>query len=137
VSRSGLKNPYQNYVINHLEKQGVNSKIWKGDALQEENVLKIISMAQKMGEIEGVFHLAMILKDKIFTNFSEEDFLEVVETKYLMAKHFDKLSRIICPNLEYFVVFSSIVSLFGELLHLFNKKKYCVQIYDFSKYGLS
>jgi hypothetical protein len=64
VSRSGLTNPYQNYVINHLEKQGVNSKIRKGYALKEENVLEIISMAQKMGQIEGIFHLAMILKDK-------------------------------------------------------------------------
>jgi hypothetical protein len=79
--------------------------------------MDIIISAQKMGEIEGIFHLAMILKDRLFTNLTIEEFSEVVETKYLMAKHFDKLTRIVCLNLEYFVVFSSIASQIGKFLN--------------------
>jgi hypothetical protein len=70
-----------------------------------------------MGDIEGIFHLAMILKDRIFTNLTIEEFSEVAETKYLMAKYFDKLTRKVCPNLEYFVVFSSVASQIGKFLN--------------------
>ena len=86
---------------------GVTIKIWSGYSFEEDQVFDIIMTAEKFAPVGGIFHLAMVLKDTPFVNMSKEDFDIVITTKYKILQHFDKLTRVMCKDLEYFVVFST------------------------------
>jgi len=62
----------------------------------------------KIGQIGGIFNLAIILKDSIFENQDATNFAECMAPKATATKYLDELSRILCPVLQYFVVFSSL-----------------------------
>ena len=62
----------------------------------------------KLGQIGGIFNLAVTLKDSILENQDQIMFEECMGPKATATKHLDKLSRKLCPYLQYFVVFSSV-----------------------------
>ena len=62
----------------------------------------------KLGPVGGIFNLAVILKDSIFDNQDVEKFVECMAPKAVATKHLDELTRKLCPELQYFVVFSSV-----------------------------
>lgn len=64
--------------------------------------------AQLLGEVDGIFNLAVTLHDDIFDNQTPNSFSECMSTKADATNHLDKLSRKICPKITYFVVFSSV-----------------------------
>lgn len=59
------------------------------------------------GQVGGIFNLAVLLRDSIFENQTEEKFIECFAPKALATRYLDELSRIMCASLQYFVVFSS------------------------------
>lgn len=61
-----------------------------------------------MGPVGGIFNLAVVLKDCIFSNQNVNQFLECFAPKAIATTYLDDLSRIYCPELEHFVVFSSV-----------------------------
>lgn len=69
---------------------------------------QLIRDSIKLGPVGGIFNLAVVLKDNIFANQDAEKFAEVMAPKAVATKHFDELSRVLCPELQYFVVFSSV-----------------------------
>ena len=52
--------------------------------------------------------MAVVLKDGIFDNQDVENFITSMAPKAVATKHLDELSRVLCPELQYFVVFSSV-----------------------------
>lgn len=110
TSRSGPREPYQHYAIDRLKKSGVDVNIWKGQGSTQSEVEDILLAANKMGPIGGIFHLAMVLIDGLMENQTLENFSQAANTKILQAHLLDQFSRKMCPQLDYFVVFSSIVS---------------------------
>lgn len=56
----------------------------------------------------GIFNLAVTLRDGIFANQSSKQFLECFSPKAIATKYLDELSRVLCPGLEYFTIFSSV-----------------------------
>lgn len=52
--------------------------------------------------------MAVQLRDGLIENLSTENFVECMAPKACATQHLDDISRHICPNLRYFVVFSSI-----------------------------
>ena len=62
----------------------------------------------KLGPVGGIFNLAVVLKDGIFDNQDVENFITSMAPKAVATKHLDELSRVLCPELQYFVVFSSV-----------------------------
>jgi len=62
----------------------------------------------KLGPVGAIFNLAGVLRDGIFENLDEEMFNESLAPKAIGTKYLDKVSRILCPNLKQFVVFSSV-----------------------------
>jgi fatty acid synthase, animal type len=62
----------------------------------------------KLGPVGGIFNLAVILQDSIFDNQVAEKFVESMRPKAVATKHLDEISRVLCPELQYFVVFSSV-----------------------------
>lgn len=51
--------------------------------------------------------MAVILNDNILENQSADKFFESFGPKVFATRYLDELSRSLCPNLKYFVVFSS------------------------------
>ncbi len=70
--------------------------------------------AMKLGPVGGIFNLAGVIKDSLFTKMDEQSFMDVVKPKAHSTKHFDEVSRRLCPQLDHFVVFSSISCGYGN-----------------------
>lgn len=58
--------------------------------------------------------MALVLKDKLLINTTTEEFEEVLESKFHSATYLDEETRKTCPELDYFVCFSSVASGFGN-----------------------
>lgn len=59
------------------------------------------------GQIGGIFNLAAVLRDSLLDNQSIDKYLECHAPKAIATRYLNELSRILCPQLEHFVVFSS------------------------------
>lgn len=59
------------------------------------------------GQIGGIFNLAVVLRDGILENQTFDKFQECAGPKSVATRYLNELSRILCPKLEHFVVFSS------------------------------
>lgn len=64
--------------------------------------------AQQLGEVDGIFNLAVTLHDDTFDNQTAKTFTDAMSTKADATNHLDKLSRKMSPKMSYFVVFSSV-----------------------------
>lgn len=67
-------------------------------------------------DIDGIFHLAGTIEDKLIKNINNDDINKVLDPKVKGCLNLEKLLKdnIIRNNLKYFVVFSSITSLLGN-----------------------
>lgn len=59
------------------------------------------------GQIGGIFNLAAVLRDSLLENQTIEKYRECHAPKAIATRYLNELSRILCPQLEHFVVFSS------------------------------
>jgi len=66
-------------------------------------------------ELEGIWNLAMSLNDTLFENMSEEKWCDTVASKKKICQNLDKVSRHYYPSLRYFVMYSSVTALFGNI----------------------
>jgi fatty acid synthase len=74
-----------------------------------EGSKRLLEDANRLGPIGGVFHLAVVLNPTLIENQTIETFRETCESKINTFYNLDKLTRISCPDLDYFVVFSSVI----------------------------
>lgn len=86
---------------------GATVEISTANVATEEGCEELINVALKLGPIEGIFNLAVVLRDGIFENLDLKMFNESMVPKALATKNIDKISRKLCPTLSHFVVFSS------------------------------
>jgi len=114
TSRTGAKESYQFLILKKLENSGINVKIWIGSSTQEQEMADTFKCAEELGPIGGIFHLAMVLKETPIANMTQKMFGLAADTKFKVCQHLDQLSRQLCPHLDYFVVFSSYSSGFGN-----------------------
>lgn len=63
-----------------------------------------------MAPVAGIFSLAMVLSDGLFKNQSKDSMEKVLQPKVMALRNLDLISREFCPDLEYFVAFSSVIS---------------------------
>ncbi|KAL2729284.1 fatty acid synthase-like [Vespula maculifrons] len=109
TSRNGLKNGYQQMRIKRWESYGVNIKILVGlDASKREDCEVIVKSAIDGGPVDGIFNLAVSLKDGICRNQTIQTFEESFKGKAWATKRLDEVTRKLCPDLRHFVVFSSV-----------------------------
>ena len=107
TSRSGLTNGYQSLCLRKWGLQGVTVEtpaIDLSDKEAAEAFMKEVASKHKLG---GIINSALVLRDDIFPNQTAEAFEEVCAPKATVTENLDALSRKYCPNLDYFVVFSS------------------------------
>lgn len=75
-----------------------------------EGCQALLNDARRFGSIGGIFHLAAIVHDKLFENQSLDHFYETFAVKAMSTQYLDELTRIQCPDLEYFVAFTSVAN---------------------------
>ncbi|XP_055377679.1 fatty acid synthase isoform X2 [Condylostylus longicornis] len=107
-SSRGISKTYQSYRIALWSTYNVETVIRTDDISTREGCENLIIAAMKLGKIGGVFNLAVRLKDSIFQNQTSENFIESMAPKGLATLYLDEITRKMCPDLEHFVVFSSV-----------------------------
>ncbi|XP_055853304.1 fatty acid synthase-like [Episyrphus balteatus] len=107
-SSRGISNGYQSYRVQTWKSYGCEVRISTANIAVRNGCEALIKGAMTLGPIGGIFNLAVVLKDAIFENQSVELFKESFGPKAMATKYLDELSRKMCPQLEHFVVFSSV-----------------------------
>ncbi|XP_046739713.1 fatty acid synthase-like [Diprion similis] len=109
TSRKGVSSGYQCMRINLWQEYGVKVVVVVGkDASTYEGCEAILKEAASLGPVLAIFNLAVVLKDALYENQTVESFEESFRVKAWATKQMDQLSRILCPQLRHFVVFSSV-----------------------------
>lgn len=108
TSRSGIKTGYQMLMVSRWEKQGVKVLIDKSDVTTKDGAMNLLKSANKLGPVGGIFNLAAVLRDGLLESQLISDFEAVCKPKVTGTMNLDMCSRDMCPNLDYFVCFSSV-----------------------------
>lgn len=108
TSRSGIKTGYQSLMIRRWRDKGVTVIIDTNDATTIKGATKLLTEANKIGTVGGIFNLAAVLRDGLMENQTEADFKTVCVPKVDGTKYLDQVSREKCPDLDYFICFSSV-----------------------------
>jgi fatty acid synthase len=115
TSRSGIKTNYQRVIFKRLEDLGKKYQMFKTEIIVSthnsntiEDSQQLLDDANKLGTFGGIFHLAVVLNDALFENQTNETFRETCESKINTVVNLDKITRNSYPDLDYFVVFSSV-----------------------------
>ncbi|CAI6352158.1 unnamed protein product [Macrosiphum euphorbiae] len=108
TTRTGIRNGYQALRKRVWESYGAKVVISTADITTEEGVKQLLNEANKLGPVSTIFNLAVVLKDALFENQTEEDFKASAGPKSIATALLDKYSRTMCPELKHFVIFSSV-----------------------------
>ncbi|CRK94451.1 CLUMA_CG007958, isoform A [Clunio marinus] len=107
-SSRGISNAYQASRIKVWQSYGVDVVINTSNIAKKSGCEDLIRAAMKLGPVGGIFNLAVALRDGIFENQDTKMFQESLAPKADATKFLDEISRKICPELKYFVIFSSV-----------------------------
>uniref|UniRef100_A0A8B9MP40 Fatty acid synthase n=1 Tax=Accipiter nisus TaxID=211598 RepID=A0A8B9MP40_9AVES len=108
TSRSGIRTGYQAKCVREWKALGIQVLVSTSDIGTLEGTQLLIEEALQLGPVGGIFNLAVVLRDAMIENQTPELFWEVNKPKYLGTLHLDRVTRKKCPDLDYFVVFSSV-----------------------------
>ena len=117
-SRKGISNKYQQFIVDRLESTGVTVHVSQTDCTSQSGAQKLIREAIKVspsGKLGGIFNSALVLYDSMFTEQNFENFMKVYEPKAQVAIHLDQVARKLCPDMDYFVCFSSLSGIRGNI----------------------
>ncbi|EFA05204.2 fatty acid synthase [Tribolium castaneum] len=108
TSRTGVQTGYQTQRIKIWQSYGARVNISTITISSKDDCVKLIQEATKLAPVDAIFNLAVVLKDELFENQTEENFRISLTPKAFATKYLDQVSRDLCPNLRFFVVFSSV-----------------------------
>ncbi|PNI21562.1 FASN isoform 8 [Pan troglodytes] len=108
TSRSGIRTGYQAKQVRRWRRQGVQVQVSTSNISSLEGARGLIAEAAQLGPVGGVFNLAVVLRDALLENQTPEFFQDVCKPKYSGTLNLDRVTREACPELDYFVVFSSV-----------------------------
>lgn len=108
TSRSGIRNGYQAKRVREWQAMGIQVLVSTSDISTLEGTERLITEACRLGPVGGIFHLAMVLKDGMLENLTPQEFIDVNKPKYDGTINLDRVTRQKCPQLQQFVVFSSV-----------------------------
>ncbi|XP_004639517.1 fatty acid synthase [Octodon degus] len=108
TSRSGIRTGYQAKQVSDWRTRGVQVLVSTRDASSLEGARALIAEASQLGPIGGIFNLAVVLRDAMLENQTPEQFQDVNRPKYSGTLNLDRVTREACPELDYFVAFSSV-----------------------------
>nr|XP_033193891.1 fatty acid synthase [Bombus vancouverensis nearcticus] len=109
TSRSGVTTGFQALSIRRWRNMGAHIKISTADIGTLDGAKQLIKESKALAPVGGIFNLAAVLRDGLFENLTESDFVISALPKITGTKNLDIVSRE-CSSLDYFVVFSSVTS---------------------------
>ncbi|XP_075558241.1 fatty acid synthase 1 [Dermacentor variabilis] len=107
-ARSGVRTGYQKLCLHRWQHAGCKVVVSKADASTEKGARQIIEDAKVLGPVGGIFNLAVVLRDALLENQTPEAYETVCKPKVDGTQRLDELSRKMCPEIDHFVVFSSV-----------------------------
>nr|XP_023013626.1 fatty acid synthase-like [Leptinotarsa decemlineata] len=108
-SRRKTLNGYQGLCLKKWSSfKNVTVKVSDADTGCLKGASQLVLEAQKLGSVGGVFNTALVLRDGILSNQTKAKFEDVFKCKIVSGQNMDAATRKHCPDLEYFVMFSSI-----------------------------
>lgn len=108
TSRSGVRTGYQALMIRRWKECLCEVQIDTNDVTSAAGCKELLKNANKLAQVGGIFNLAAVLRDGLLENLTDEDFQIVCKPKVTATKLLDEYSRSLCPELDYFVCFSSV-----------------------------
>ncbi|XP_064478735.1 fatty acid synthase-like [Ornithodoros turicata] len=108
TSRSGLRSGYQRLCVHRWKLAGVKVLVTRTDAAAPGGAEQLLREAEKLGPVGGIFNLAVVLRDALIENQTVENYATVCGPKVNATIELDRASRKLCPELDHFVVFSSV-----------------------------
>lgn len=108
TSRSGIRTGYQSLCVRRWQDNKVQVVVSTADVTTAKGAEQLLQQASRLGPVGGIFNLAVVLRDAFLENLTEKDFATVCLPKVDGTKHLDVVSRKLCPELDYFVAFSSV-----------------------------
>lgn len=107
VTSSGICTGYQMLCLRRWSENGINVVVSMEDITILSGAEKLIKTSNQLAPVGGIFNLAAVLRDGLIQNLHAADFNAVSLPKVNGTKNLDAVSKISCPLLDYFVVFSS------------------------------
>lgn len=108
TSRSGVKTGYQALMIRRWKEHGVKVVIDTNDVTTLKGAQNLLRASNKLGLVGAIFNLAAVLRDNTIENQTEDDYKAVCVPKVDGTRYLDMASRELCPELDYFICFSSV-----------------------------
>ncbi|XP_029849141.2 fatty acid synthase [Ixodes scapularis] len=108
TARSGVRTGYQRLCLHRWRMAGAKVAVSRADVATEEGARALLREAAALGPVGGIFNLALVLRDALLENQTAEAFAAVCRPKVAGTLHLDAASRELCPQLDHFVVFSSV-----------------------------
>ncbi|XP_075224694.1 fatty acid synthase-like [Lycorma delicatula] len=108
TSRTGIRTGYQSLCTRRWQENKIQVFVSTANVTTVKGAEQLIREASKLGPVGGIFNLAVVLRDAFMENQTAKDFATVCLPKVDGTKNLDAVSRKLCPELDYFVVFSSV-----------------------------
>ncbi|XP_066251922.1 fatty acid synthase-like isoform X2 [Euwallacea similis] len=108
TSRKGITTGYQSYRISIWQSYGCNIKISTQDITIRRGCEALIKEANSIAPVKAIFNLAVVLRDAILSNQTEESFQTSFRPKAHATQYLDEVTRKLCPEITDFVIFSSV-----------------------------
>lgn len=112
TSRSGAVTPEQQDIFDGLKARDIHINAVACDVSDEQALNTLLTTLRKTAPIKGIIHAAMVLRDGLINNMSEQDVDDVLSPKVKGAYNIDKLTS--DDPLEAFILFSSITTFIGN-----------------------
>lgn len=87
---------------------GCNIHVSTADIRTANGCRELLTQAGHLGVIDGIFNLAVRLRDALIGNQTANTFAECMAPKADATRHLDAAARQLCLRLSYFVCFSSV-----------------------------
>ncbi|XP_049273459.1 fatty acid synthase-like [Rhipicephalus sanguineus] len=107
-ARSGIRTGYQKLSLHRWQQAGCKVVVSKADSATENGARQVIEDATMLGPVGGIFNAEVVLRNALLENQTPESYETVCKPKVDGTLRLDELSRKMCPQLDHFVVFSSV-----------------------------
>nr|XP_054923967.1 fatty acid synthase-like [Dermacentor andersoni] len=106
----GVLMGYPRLCLHRWKTVGASVVVSGADASTMHGALQIIEEAEAMGPVGGIFNVSACHEDSWVADQASEVYQRYYKTKLGGTRHLDEHSRKLCPQLDHFVVFSSLSS---------------------------
>ncbi|XP_075559826.1 fatty acid synthase-like [Dermacentor variabilis] len=101
---------YQRLCLHRWQTAGASVVVSEAAVSTTRGALQIIKEAEAMGPIGGIFNVSVCHEDSWVADHANEVYQTDYKAKAEGMRHLDEHSRKLCPQLDHFVIFSSVCS---------------------------